>query len=454
MSTAIVQQEQRTKIVPTYSSEQVKLLADTVAKGCTESELKFFLEVARMARLNPFLNQIRPVKRWNSDLGREAMVLQVGIDGYRSMAADTQDLAGIDDAVFDTEDEDHPKWAKVTVYRWSRGEKIPYTATARWSEYVQRKKDGTVNHMWSSKPYLMLAKCSEALALRKAFPAELAGVYTDEEMGQADNPAPEQTQSKPPVQIPSKASDKKPETKQEPPKTEAPAQQTQQSSPQQQSGPVEIYGIIADAKIGKNQKDVWMELDKKLVVIGKDYATDGQRVFLVKGNKIKLHAVQGHSEKLKGGNNPTGEYWDTRKILELYEVDKPKTEDVEAGIAKEIAEAESEEILEGEVIPPESVPADNGLQGLFNDGKVTTAASLPEGSGKKPGSIGSRRAQRLYALMNQNKGKTGLTEDIVHKILANMTPALSSLSDLPVDIHDQFEGVMKGEVDWKPWLEE
>ena len=102
------------------------------------------------------------------------------------MVADRKGLAGIDDPVYDPSDEStpQPRKATVTVYRVIGSQRCPFTASARWSEYAPDGKEG---FMWKKMPYFMLGKCAEALALRKAFPADLSGIYADEEMDQARN---------------------------------------------------------------------------------------------------------------------------------------------------------------------------------------------------------------------------------------------------------------------------
>jgi phage recombination protein Bet len=170
-----------------FTREQIDLIKQTVARGATDTELQLFLYTAKRVGLDPLTKQIHAIKRWDSNAGRETMAIQTGIDGYRLIADRTGKLAGIDDAIYDREDRDHPEKATVTVYKIINDEKCPFTASARWAEYCAFKKDGTPMALWKKMPYLMLGKCAEALTLRKAFPADLTGINTFEEMSQADN---------------------------------------------------------------------------------------------------------------------------------------------------------------------------------------------------------------------------------------------------------------------------
>lgn len=170
-----------------FTPDQVELIKRTVAVGATDDELKLFLYVAQKTGLDPFTRQIYAIKRWNSALKREVMGIQTGIDGFRVTADRTGKLAGISDPVFDNEDGAHPNRATVTTKKLlADGSIAEFTATARWTEYVPLK-DGKPTGFWPRMPFLMLGKCAEALAIRKAFPADLSGIYTPEEMAQADN---------------------------------------------------------------------------------------------------------------------------------------------------------------------------------------------------------------------------------------------------------------------------
>ena len=173
-----------------WSREKIDLIKQTIAIGATDTELQLFLYTCQRTGLDPLAKQIHMVKRWNSKAGREVATIQTGIDGYRLIADRTGKLAGISDPIYGPENSaGHPTVASVTVYKMVGIIKAEFSASARFTEYVQTTKDGKPNSMWSKMPYLMLGKCAEALALRKAFPADLSGVYTAEEMGQSENEA-------------------------------------------------------------------------------------------------------------------------------------------------------------------------------------------------------------------------------------------------------------------------
>jgi phage recombination protein Bet len=167
-----------------YNRNQVELVKDTIARGASDDELILFLHLAKRTGLDPFSRQIYLIERRTNVNGewRTSRQPQTGIDGLRLIADRTERYSPGREPSYSYDDDGNLLTATAYVKKWVRGEWHEVAATAHYREYVQTKKDGTPNQMWGDKPHIMLAKCAEALALRRAFPAELSGLYTSDEI--------------------------------------------------------------------------------------------------------------------------------------------------------------------------------------------------------------------------------------------------------------------------------
>lgn len=162
-----------------WTPEQTQLISTTIAPGCSNDELRLFAYACQRTGLDPFSRQIYAIRRAGK------MTIQAGIDGLRAIAERTGQLSGSqtywcgEDGVWADVwlNSKPPAAAKTIIYR--KGAAHPFVGVARFADY------NAGQGLWSKMPAAMIAKCSEALALRKAFPADMSGVYSTDEMEQA-----------------------------------------------------------------------------------------------------------------------------------------------------------------------------------------------------------------------------------------------------------------------------
>jgi len=178
-------------IVP-FDNTKIELIKRQIAKGASDDELKMFLYQCQRTGLDPFSRQIYAISRKEKDKASgnwvTKMSTQVSIDGLRLIAERTGKYAGQLGPVWCGTDgawvdvwlkPEPPSAARVGVMR--NDFKEPVYGVALYTEYVQ-SYEGKPMGLWAKMPALMLAKCAESLALRKAFPQEMSGIYTSEEM--------------------------------------------------------------------------------------------------------------------------------------------------------------------------------------------------------------------------------------------------------------------------------
>lgn len=167
--------EQNTVGEAYFNDEQLSIITNHICKGASKDELGYFLQVCKRTGLDPFSRQIYSVPRGGQ------RTIQVGIDGLCLIADRTGRYMPGKESSFSFDKKEQLYSCTAYIKKQARdGSWHEVSAVAFWEEY------NAAQGLWKKMPKRMLEKCALALCLRKAFPADLSGLYTEDEMHQAD----------------------------------------------------------------------------------------------------------------------------------------------------------------------------------------------------------------------------------------------------------------------------
>lgn len=171
-------------------------LRNSIFPGADDESIIMAVEYCVARKLDVFKKpcHIVPINTKNSKTGKYEWrdVIMPGIYELRTTAFRTGEMAGIDEPIFGEEKKIHginaPEWCKITVYRIIAGQRYAFTHVEYFEEAAATKNNGELNSMWTKRPRGQLAKCAEAGALRKAFPDEMGGLMTSDELSEIEAP--------------------------------------------------------------------------------------------------------------------------------------------------------------------------------------------------------------------------------------------------------------------------
>jgi len=363
--------------------------------------------------------------------------------------------------------DDEENWGKVPKYEWK--DKLDGNGKKIWNPNLRGGKGGYEAEkikigefpkpLFQLKSMAQTRACSKVLRQVFAWIVVLAGYQptpAEELTGHEDFGDP--TPQKPPVQQPQRASEVK---KQQEAQQSTQAQQSQQANTQGQHqasqgqtadkpGEKKVSGIIESAKQAKSGI-MWITVKGEPLVV----AVDEKNIDadMVAGNYIKFRGLRKWANPLKTEKNPKGEFWSLAALIELSPVqdgepEKSEEKPADDGKMAEDAEAVADALFGGK----QETEGKAAVQGLVDSGQLKPASQLPTTT--KPGTIGKKRSQRLYAIATQNKKATGFTEENIKKVLAALPIPLEHLSDLEVGMYETMEKFCTGEADWTELLKD
>lgn len=199
------QNAQKAELAVVYeiNGEQIRLTPSIVQQyivgdsgTITLPEFKFFTELCKARKLNPFLKEAYCIK-----FGSQPAQIVVGKDAILKRAIIHPDYDGMESGVIVLKNDGSIEerkgtfylkdteqlvggWAKVYRKNW----KYPTYCSVAFDEVANKKKDGTLNSNWAGKGATMVEKVAKVRALRETFIEDLSGMYEAEEM---NVPAPE-----------------------------------------------------------------------------------------------------------------------------------------------------------------------------------------------------------------------------------------------------------------------